>query len=231
MTKKSKPQLIEIKIVLPSSLERENLRDILSQIRDMSTRYTVSTPRDGKITVDAKCTPKQAHNLQNFSRSVLQAKQYDEGYDLPALRQQFEETSQGHAPDTFILPQDAERLRLQAFVTGMQAAILDFPGYREDNEVQSIAVKIGETGSEMWPEMTNDWQLWQEVFVPVYMGGYRYGVQDMNHMGNEEAKKVATFLVDEQYNGNGPKSLFVMSKMIEARMQEKGMSMLEDLLE
>lgn len=192
----------------------------LEQMRILSTRHELRTSPEGRKMIDAWCTDRQAHYLDNFIRHVFRAKRLDEGYDMDAVRQEFEKISRDHPDDAFVLPQDAKRLSIQAAATGMQSAVLDVPGFREDDELRSLAEKMCDLGKEMWSSMTNDIDQYREIFVPAYIKGYHLGIEQMGLMEDKKRSELINYVVNQAMNGEGPKSLYIFAELIKKEMKD-----------
>lgn len=228
--KKTNQNLLNVKIVLPASLPREEMRMVISEVRTLCTRYTISTPKDGKILVDTWCTAKQAHRMQNFARGVLQAHQFDEGYDMAEVRRELERRSEGQPDDSFVLPRDTNRLSIQNAAAGIQAAILDWPAFRDEGEVEKLGERMCDLAPDLWPGVTNDMQLYREIAIPAHTTGYRYGVQLLSSMKMSDQREFAERVLDAQVSKyDGPRSLQSLAQMLTEQMKEQGVSSIYDL--
>jgi hypothetical protein len=179
--------------------------------------------------LEAWCTPRQGHRFDTFSRYVFRAERRDEGYEEAELKQYFEKITAGQQDDRFMLPRDAERLRIQAAATGLQNAVLDHPAYRSDDELHTIATRICDLGQQLWQAMTNDMKQYRVLFIPAFVLGYHLGMQQLALMHPSQQKELTETVLDHQFNGNGPRSLLVFADLIRERMRVLGVESIDQL--
>jgi hypothetical protein len=223
--------LTKVTLVLPSKITLEEQVMALQSARRVSTRCRIRREPGQRPILEAWCTPRQAIEFDNFARYVFEAQRRDEGYDMDEVRRYFEEETKGEPEDPFILPRDTQRLSIVAAATGMQMAALDHPAYRSDSEIRALAMEMCATAPQLWPEVTNDFDLYQSIFIPSLVMGYHMAIRQLALHSPEEQKQFVDVVIDDQFAGKGPQSLQIFAKLIRDRMKAWGVETLEQLYE
>jgi hypothetical protein len=223
--------LIKASLVLPSNLSLEEQLLTLQLVRQMSTRCRIHRENGMRPIIEAWCTPRQMHDFDNFSRYVFDTKRRDEGVDMDEVKRVFDEQTKGQSDDPFILPRDVQRLSIVAAANGMHMVAMDSPAYRPDEELRKLGQTMCDLAPKIWPEVTNNIDLYRSTFIPSFVMGYHMAVKQLMLHSSEEQKKFTDIVTDDSFLGNGPRAVLVFTEIIKDRMKAWGVESIQELYE
>lgn len=229
--KKSKNgKLIKIVLVLPRNISPEEITTILMQARKICTSVVHYTLPGMAETFEAWCTPHQAHDFGNFTRQVFKAYPHYDEHLLDEIRSYVIAQTKDHILDTFDLPKDTKRLNIRYGAVGSYTAIMDYPVYRESEELLTVAHKMCDMSPQLWPEVTNDLSLYRQIAVSAYPAGYQLGIVLINEMSEKEQAIFINQLVEDDLSGKGPFIIAFFAERLRQQMDFQHVETVEALL-
>jgi hypothetical protein len=230
-TRKNKNgNLVKIVLLLPRSLSAEEITRTLIKARELCTQVDYDTLPGMPGKFEAWCTPRQAHDFRNFLRHVFKTSPHHDGYDMDAIRSYVVAQTHDHTLDIFTLPKDTKRLNIRYGAVGSYTASMDYPVYREHEELLTIVHKMCDMSPQLWPEVTNDLSLYRQIAVSACLAGYQLGIILIGGMSEKEQATFINRLVEDDLNGKGPFIIAFFAEQLSRQMYNQHVETVEALL-
>jgi hypothetical protein len=222
--------LAKIVLLLPHDISAEEIVTTLIEARKICTQVTYYPLPGMSGKLEAWCTPRQVHDFGNFIHQVFKIRSQHDGDDIHKIRSYIAARTEGHALDAFNLPADTKRLNLRYGATGFYTSIVDYPAYRESEELLTIAYKMCDLSPQLRSEVTNDLSLYRQIAVSAYMAGYQLGIALIRRMSKEEQAIFTSRFVEDDLSGKGPLIIAFFADRLRQQMNDQNVETVEALL-